>query len=177
MPPFDDDASRGGAPLPIPAAAGRAARTARTVSAALPDLVVAGCVGYVLLFVFVALSRCAYPFEIEWMEGGMLTHAVRLLHGQPIYARPSADFVAFFYPPGYAALVALVFKWAGVTFGAGRAVSTGAALATLGLLFHIGRREVDARTGLVAAGLYAATFRICGAYFDIARPDSLASGA
>jgi hypothetical protein len=141
---------------------------------ALRDLVVAGCAFYLALFVYVALARCAYPFDIEWMEGGMLTHAVRLLHGQPIYAPPSADFVAYFYPPAYPALVALVFKIAGISFGAGRAVSIGATLATLGLLFHIGRREVDTRTGIVAAGLYAASFRICGAYFDIARPDALA---
>jgi hypothetical protein len=144
------------------------------LASALRDVVVLGCAGYLLLFVFVAVSRCSYPFEIEWMEGGMLTHAVRLLHGLPIYAKPSADFVAFFYPPAYPALVAAVFKVAGVTFGAGRAVSIAATLATFGLLFHIGRREVGVGTGLVAAGLYAASFRICGAYFDIARPDALA---
>ncbi len=124
-------------------------------------------------FVGVALLRLRHPFEIEWMEGGMLTHAARLLDGKPIYARPSTDFVAFFYTPLYSATVALLAKLFGLTFALGRGVSLAATLATAGLLFHIGRREASAASGAVAAGLYLAHFRFCGAFFDVARPDSL----
>jgi len=125
-------------------------------------------------FSSVTLLRLRHPFEIEWMEGGMLDHAARLLAGEPIYARPSIDFVPFFYTPLYAGTVALFAKVFGLGFALGRSVSLGATLATTALLFHIGRREASTAAGVVASGLYLAHFRFCGAFFDVARPDALA---
>jgi Dolichyl-phosphate-mannose-protein mannosyltransferase len=125
------------------------------------------------VFVAVALLRLRFPYEIEWMEGGMLGHAARLLDGKPIYARPSTDFVAFFYTPLYSAVVALLAKVFGLGFALGRGVSLAATLATSVLLFHIGRREASVAAGAVAAGLYLAHFRFCGAFYDVARPDAL----
>ena len=61
---------------------------------------------YGLSFLWIALWRLSFPSEIEWMEGGMVAHAARLLSGEPIYAAPSVDFVPFFYTPGYPALLA-----------------------------------------------------------------------
>src|SRR5437899_12451711 len=49
--------------------------------------------------------RIAYPYDLEWMEGGMLCHALRLVHGEPIYAEPSARFVSFAYMPLYPAVL------------------------------------------------------------------------
>ena len=137
-------------------------------------LLLAGCVVALAVFLFVALSRVFYPFEIEWMEGGMLTHAARLREGLPIYAAPSADFVPFFYTPLYPTLVAaLSHLTGGLSFGLGRSVSLAFTLYTLGLLFWVGRREAGARAGLIAAGLYAALFRFTGAFYDVARPDAM----
>lgn len=124
-------------------------------------------------FVAVALLRLRFPYELEWMEGGMLGHAARLLDGKPIYARPSIDFVAFFYTPLYSAVVALLAKGVGLGFALGRSVSLAATLATAALLFHIGRREASVAAGGVAAALYLAHFRFCGAFYDLARPDAL----
>lgn len=137
-------------------------------------LVVALCGLYLLVFLGVAATRVVYPFEVEWMEGGMLTHAARLLSGQPIYAEPSTDFVPFFYTPLYPTLLAgLSHLTGGLSFTLGRAVSLAFTLYTLGLLFWIGRREGGPRVGLVAAGLYAAMFRFTGAFYDVARPDAM----
>jgi len=115
-----------------------------------------------------------YPFEIEWMEGGILSHAARLREGLPIYAPPSADFVPFFYTPGYPALLsALAPLFGGLSFGLARGVSLLSTLWALFLLFRVLQREAGLRYALLGIGLYAALFRTNGAFYDLARPDAL----
>ncbi|MCA9525475.1 MAG: DUF2029 domain-containing protein, partial [Myxococcales bacterium] len=138
------------------------------------DVALGVAVAYLLLFLGLALIRLGYPFDLEWMEGGMITHAARLQAGLPIYAAPSADFVPFFYTPGYpAVLAALAPVTGGLGFGLARGVSLVATLVAMGFLFRIGQREASWRHGLLAAGLYAALFRVNGAFYDLARPDAL----
>jgi len=141
------------------------------------NLALVAAAGYTVLFVVLALMRLRYPFDLEWMEGGMMTHAARLLAGQPIYTAPSADFVPYFYTPGYPALLAgLSYVTGGLGYGMARGVSLVATLITLGLIFRIGQREGGQwRWGLLAMGLYAALFRVNGAFYDLARPDALFS--
>ena len=86
-------------------ASDRVGRARRSLSAHLPFLpfvVLAGWVFAVLARVF--LARLSYPLDLEWMEGGVLTHALRLSRGQPLYAEPSVDFVSFLYTPLYPAV-------------------------------------------------------------------------
>jgi hypothetical protein len=130
---------------------------------------------YALMLVVVVVLRLSWPFEIEWMEGGMLTHAARLRLGQGIYVPPSADFVPFFYTPLYPMVLAGLSKLgAPLGFALGRGVSALATFATMGLLYAIGAREAGRAWGLLAACLYAALFRFCGAFYDVVRPDALA---
>lgn len=137
--------------------------------------VLVGLVGYVLAFLYCAIGRLTFPFDLEWMEGGMITHAARLLRGEPIYARPSTDFVAFFYTPLYARVLAVLSHvTGGLSFALGRSVSLASTLATFAMLFYAARREAGLRAGLVAVGTYAALFRTCGAFYDLARADSFA---
>jgi len=129
---------------------------------------------YLCAFLYVAAGRTFFPFEIEWMEGGMVTHAARLVLGLPIYAEPSADFVPFFYTPGYPALVAFLGRIFGdVSLPLARCVSLFACLGTFGTLFYIVRRESSTTYALLGLGIYAALFRTNGAFYDLARPDSL----
>ena len=131
--------------------------------------------GYLGMYLFCVARRLTFAWDIEWMEGGMLTHAARVLSGKPIYAPPSIDFVAFFYTPLYAyVLAALAYLTGGLSFALGRGVSVVASLATMGMLFYAGRREAGLRGGLLAVALYASLFRVCGAFYDLARADSLA---
>ena len=58
---------------------------------------------FVALLVYVFARRFVYPYDLEWMEGGMLAHALRLADGQPLYAPPSVDFIPYLYTPGYPA--------------------------------------------------------------------------
>jgi len=142
----------------------RALRTAVAIAAG----------AYVLAFAGIALWRMRYPFELNWLGGAGLDHVRRILNGQPIYAAPSLDFIAFPYTPLYFYTSALVARGIGVDFFAMRLVSFMAAMAMLALIFAIVRRETQRPyAAWLACGLMAATYRSSGAWFDVSRPDSL----
>jgi hypothetical protein len=137
-------------------------------------LVGVAAIGYVALYVFVALRRMPYPFELEWLEGGTLDHVRRLLEGRALYGPPSTEFVAYIYPPLYYYVAAAAAKALGTSFLPLRLVSFAASLGSLALIFDLVRKETGrAFPGLVAAGLFAATFRASGFWFDLGRVDSL----
>jgi dolichyl-phosphate-mannose-protein mannosyltransferase len=125
-------------------------------------------------YVLVACLRLGYPYELEWMEGGSLTQVLHILSGQPLYDRPALDFTPTTYAPLYyyaAALLTLLFHPGFLPL---RLLSFTSSLGVCGLLFLLVRRETGRRLyGLVAAGLFAATFSLGGAWFDLARVDSL----
>lgn len=124
------------------------------------------------VYLWVACARMNYPFELEWMEGGSVDHVRRILDGQALYVKPSLDFIPYIYTPLYFYISALVAKVAGIGFFPLRLVAFLSSLGCLSLIFLIVTRETRApRAGLLASGLFAATFRIGGAWFDLARPD------
>src|ERR1700720_4363162 len=65
---------------------------------------------------FAFARRLVYPYDLEWMEGGMIGHALRLVEGQPIYAEPSARFVSFAYTPLYPIVLRLLAPLTGVGY-------------------------------------------------------------
>ena len=146
----------------------------RPLEATLKYAAVACACAYVVLYVFVAILRIRYPFDLEWIEGGMVEHVRRILAGQPLYVVPSLDFVAFIYPPLYYYVGAGLSLVMGVGLLPLRLISLVSSIGCFVLLFLFVKRETeDAAAGILAAGLYAATFRQSGAWFDLARVDSL----
>ena len=134
--------------------------------------VVAGM--FILMYVVVALLRLRYPYELEWIEGGMVNHVAQLRSGQPLYGAPSLTFTPDIYTPLYFVVAAVVSIVAGTGFAALRIVSIVASLVLLGALAKLAHRETnDSVAALVAAGLFAACYRISGAWLDIAREDTL----
>lgn len=125
-------------------------------------------------YLWVALHRIGYPFELDWMEGGSVELAARVAGGHSLYVAPSLAFVGWTYPPLYYFVAAAVAKLTGVGFLPLRLLSFAASLVSMATLAWIVTRESGDRVaGLVAAGLFAATFRISGAWFDTGRVDSL----
>lgn len=126
-------------------------------------------------FFVIAFSRAAFPFTLEWMEGGSFIQVSRILAGQPIYVRPSFDFIPQIYPPVYFYISALVSRLLGNEFLPLRLVSI---LSTLGILVLIYVLVYDHSgsklAGLMASGLFVSTYELSGYWFDIARVDSLA---
>ncbi len=135
---------------------------------------VAGALVFLALFIVLALRRMPYPYELEWMEGGMVDEVRRILQGQALYVAPSVDYIPYVYSPGFF-YVAAGFSWLlGVGFLPLRLVSFLSTLGCFGMLYLIVRRETgDRALGWMAAGLEAATFHISGSWLDIARSDSL----
>lgn len=126
-------------------------------------------------YLVLALARIGYPYELQWMEGGSVDHVARVLRGQPLYVRPSLDFTPFLYTPLYYYLSAGVASLTGIGFMPLRLVSLLASLGCCALIFTLAWREAGQRVaGWVAVGLFAATYRLSSAWFDLARVDSLA---
>src|SRR2546426_12831223 len=126
---------------------------------------------------FAFARRLAYPYDLEWMEGGMLAHALRLLQGQPIYAEPSARFVSFAYTPLYPIVLRLLAPVTGVGYLPARAVSVAAFGLALVVAYVFVRRAGGSRaTALGTAALPAAAFAPTGAWYDLARVDALFLG-
>ena len=121
-----------------------------------------------------AAHRVGYPFELDWMEGGSVELAARAAAGHSLYVAPSLSFVGWTYPPLYYWTAAAVAKLTGVGFLPLRLVSLTASVVSMATLAWMVWRETGDRVaGIVAAGLFAATFRISGAWFDVGRVDSL----
>lgn len=125
------------------------------------------------LFAAVVALRFSHPYELEWMEGGMLAHVRRVLDGRPVYAKPDLEFVSYLYPPLYYWAGALASLVVGEGFGALRGVSVASTLAVCALLVRIAHRESGRFAGgLVAAGLLLAGYERSGAWLDLARADA-----
>ena len=67
------------------------------------------------LLVYAIAGRVSYPYDLEWMEGGMLHHALRIQEGHSLYAPPSIDFIPYLYTPLYPTLLALFGNAFGLT--------------------------------------------------------------
>jgi dolichyl-phosphate-mannose-protein mannosyltransferase len=143
-----------------------------------PDITLTLALGlagaYLLAFTIVALARLTYPFELEWLEGVVLEHVHRVLSGLPIYVAPSLDFVPLNYTPLYYYVSAAFAAALGPSFVPLRLVSLLSSLGLLALIALLVRRETGRWSAAVlAAGIFAATYRRGGAWLDIARADSL----
>ena len=129
----------------------------------------------------VTLAQCIahrifYPYDLEWMEGGLLVHAKRIHDGLGIYAPPSRDFIPYLYTPLYPSILALF----GPSYALGRIISTLSLLGIAGVgAFNIASRRHEHKTygpvlaGIVLAlGLFAAVYPFTKAWFDLVRADT-----
>lgn len=125
-------------------------------------------------YVTLAVIHLRYPFEIEWMEGGLVDEVRRVLAGQKLYVKPTLDYVPYIYAPLWFYVAAVFAKIFGIGFFSARLTSFLASLVAIALIFRIVQREGRSRlAALLAAGLFTATYAISSAFFDIARVDSL----
>ena len=129
---------------------------------------------FVVLFLYTALRRMRYPFELEWIESGMLVSVRRVSQGLPLYVRPSLDFVPFLYAPLYLYLCAALAKLTGIAYATLRLVSTLSTLGSFAVIAALVRYETRRWLPAIAAvGLFAACYPVSEAWFDLGRVDSL----
>jgi tetratricopeptide (TPR) repeat protein len=129
---------------------------------------------FITVFLVIAAIRSKYPFELEILEGPIFEHVTRLLHGQNVYVPPSINFVPFNYTPLYYVFAAGLALVLGANFFTLRFLSIISALGIFIIIYQFVKKETGNKTaGIIAAGLFAATYKICNTWFDIARVDSL----
>ena len=128
----------------------------------------------IVSFLVVGLGRLFYPYELEWMEGGSVDHVRWLLAGHPLYVRPTLAFIPYIYTPVYYYLASVLCWFVGVGFWPLRAISIGATLLTLVVLYQLLRHEIRSRyAAYLGVAFYAGTFPLTGYWLDLARVDSL----
>lgn len=129
---------------------------------------------YIIIYILTAFFRMVYPYELEAMEGGMVDHVLQILAGEKLYVPPSLNFVPYAYPPFYYYLAAAFSKLLGVGFFPLRLISFCASLGIMALIYLFVCRETRDRSwGIAAVSIFAATYKLSDAWFDLARLDSL----
>ncbi|HEY0987110.1 MAG TPA: hypothetical protein VGD80_08665, partial [Kofleriaceae bacterium] len=123
-------------------------------------------------------GRIAYPYDLEWMEGGLLQHALRIRQGQGIYMPPSVDFIPYLYTPLYPTLLALFGGPFGISYLLGRIISILGLLgiAATALVSIGGARPRHLGAGfasvVLALGLFAAFYPYVEGWYDLVRADT-----
>jgi len=168
--------------LPTAGIASTRADVVRRIAWALPWVLVAiPAIIQLWLLATAIAGRAGYPYDLEWMEGGMLHHAQRIQDGLGIYGPPSIDFIPYLYTPLYPSLLAVFGGVFGLTYQLGRAISI---LSLIGLalvaVFSIAsRRHTHARhapavaAAILGYGLFAAAYPYMEGWYDLVRADTL----
>ena len=153
----------------------------RLIHAALWLVIVLPALYQLYLLGWAIAGRFGYPYDLEWMEGGLLHHALRIRNGVGIYVPPAIDFIPYLYTPLYPALLALFGGWFGLDYQLGRAFSVAAlvGIATVTVATLTGKRFAHARLGpalagaAIALGLFAAAYPFLDGWYDLVRADTL----
>ena len=123
-------------------------------------------------------GRVAYPYDLEWMEGGLLHHALRIRLGEGIYAPPNVDFIPYLYTPLYPTLLALFGSPFGISYLLGRVISliglVGIAGTTIASFAGARQRHLGSSAAgvVLALGLFAAYYPYVEGWYDLVRADT-----
>jgi len=153
----------------------------RLIHAALWLVIILPALYQLYLLGWAISERFGYPYDLEWMEGGLLHHALRIRNGVGIYVPPSIDFIPYLYTPLYPALLALFGGWFGLDYQLGRAFSVAAliGIASIAIATLTSKRFAHARLGpalagaALALGLFAAAYPFLDGWYDLVRADTL----
>ncbi|MBI4699717.1 MAG: hypothetical protein HY744_00895 [Deltaproteobacteria bacterium] len=123
-------------------------------------------------------GRFDYPMDLEWMEGGQLLHAYRVLHGQPLYGDCADGFLPFPYSPVHPLLLAAAGALFGLDYGVARLLSVaGFVLCCLVLCREVARasrsRAQAAVLVVAALGLLASSYALMDGWYDLVRVDAV----
>src|SRR3989442_427964 len=128
----------------------------------------------IALYLGIALQTLAYPYPLEWMEGGSMDVVERVRRGLRIYTDSTASYVPYIYALMFFVVTALVTRVTDVDFFAARLVSFLSICGVLWLIASFIRREGGGRVAAIAGvGLFLSTYEASGRWFHLARVDSL----
>jgi len=142
----------------------------RTLSQTILSVLSAACV---VAVTWLVLNHIGFPLHLDLMEGTVLQHVERAGHLEPIYTSPSPEYVPLAYNPLYYVICA-PFTWIfGMNLPLLRLVAIigfiGSALAVFLAVWQLTKSRW---WGLVALGLFAASYQVMDVYLDTAHSDS-----
>lgn len=135
----------------------------------------------IIKFIPFLFSRFTYPADLEWMEGGVMTHIIEIGAGNSLYREPSVDFIPFAYTPFYyyvSYAFSIAFK---LSYQIPRAISllsiVGTGLITSAIIVRVLKPLRFAIPFAILAGtvvifLILLDFFFTGTFLDLARVDA-----
>lgn len=148
--------------------------TSKIILALLTVLVALAAGYYVLLFLYISISRMAFPLTLDWVEGAMLVQANRILLGQKLYLESGIHYIPLVYQPLYFYIAAIFIKLLGVGLMPLRLVSVLSTCGCILMIFLVTKKISGSTIAAVAsAGLFAAINPFVRMWFDLARVDML----
>jgi hypothetical protein len=153
------------------------------VALALPVLLSILAAGSVVVLVALAMNHIPYPFHLDLMEGVVMQHARRAMHGEGIYPLPTPEFVPLAYNALFYIVAAPFLRLFGDSLPTLRIVSVigmlGSAAATFFLVRSYTRSILTVHAAsrsmwwaAIATGLFCASYSAMDAYLDSAHSDA-----
>lgn len=131
---------------------------------------------YFLMFTWLALfNRTTHPFELDFMEGGMLCHVKRFLDGGALYCAPTEIFTPYIYTPFFYLTSAALSFVTGNTFFTIRIISVIATYGSTALIVLLlkNRFRIPTLYAVYGGAFFIAAYNITGTWYDIGRIDPL----
>ncbi len=123
---------------------------------------------------YTTAHRIAYPFDLEWLEGWIMMHGVRVMLDKPLYCPPSLEFIPSNYPPLYMVIIGSLMKITGAEYWIARSVSIVSSIAAWLILLKILFKETRSLFwSLASSSLFPACYGIALLWYDLARVDML----
>ncbi len=129
---------------------------------------------FLALFLYIVFKSISFPYPLEFIEAHIVSIVERVRKGLPIYVKPSIEYVTFLYTPFYYYVSVAVSYVTGMGFLPLRLVSIVSSLVSGYIIYAwVVKQGGSVKEGLIAAGLFFATYPLSGRWFDDGRVDSL----
>jgi 4-amino-4-deoxy-L-arabinose transferase-like glycosyltransferase len=153
------------------------------VAVALPVLLSILAAASVVVLVALVVNHVTFPFHLDLMEGVVMQHARRAMHGDGLYPLPTPEFVPLAYNALFYIVAAPFLRVFGDSLPTLRMVSVlgmvGSAAATFFLVRSYARSVLTVHAGsrsmwwaAIATGLFCASYSAMDAYLDTAHSDA-----
>jgi hypothetical protein len=153
------------------------------VTLALPVLVSILTAASIVVLVALVVNHVTFPFHLDLMEGVVMQHARRAMHGESIYPLPTPEFVPLAYNALFYIVAAPFLRLFGDSLVTLRMVSVVGMLGSIAATFFLVRTyarsvlTVHAASrsmwwAAIATGLFCASYAAMDAYLDTAHSDA-----
>ncbi|HEY4119468.1 MAG TPA: glycosyltransferase family 39 protein, partial [Byssovorax sp.] len=133
-----------------------------------------GALFFLAAYVFIVAKHLAYPYEIEWMEGGVVDAVHHILGPGRLYEAPTVEYTPFIYAPLFFWVSAALSAVLGEGLFTLRLLSFVCSLGATALVAVLVHKETrSALFSFLAAALFLATYRAGIGFLDLARVDSM----